>query len=108
VETDAQEDRMLKITSAEIEEALRNVLGSFGLDHVELKEGYDHDGDAAVFVTAMLKPDKRLIPGDISASASVAVAEVLEQAGDDRFSYLYLKHPDDERPVDDEAATSPS
>jgi hypothetical protein len=98
---------MLKITSAEVEEALRNVLGSFGLDHVDLKEGYDHDGDAAVFVTAVLKPDTRPIPGDISASANVAVAKVLEQAGDDRYSYLYLRRPNDERPEDDEATLSP-
>jgi hypothetical protein len=98
---------MLKVTSGDVEEALRKVLGSFKLDHVELKEGFDHDGDAAVFVTALLKPDARLIPGDVSASASVAVAKVLELAGDDRLSYLYLRRPDDERPEDADATLSP-
>jgi hypothetical protein len=99
---------MLKITSTEVEDALRGVLGSVGVDHVELKEGFDHDGDAAVFVTAVLKPGAPLLPGDVSASAGVAVARILERAGDDRFSYLYLRRPDDVRPADEDATTSPS
>jgi hypothetical protein len=102
------EKRMLKITSQELEKALRKVLGSFGLDHVELREGFDHDGEPAVFVTAVLKPNTGLMPGEVSASASVAVADVLNRAGDDRLSYLYLRRPDDERPADEEAALSPS
>jgi len=99
---------MLKVASTEVEEALRHALGSFGLDHVELSEGFDHDGDAAVFVTAVLKPGAPLMPGDISASASVAVAQVLQRAGDARLSYLYLQRPDDERAADEDATISPS
>jgi hypothetical protein len=99
---------MLKVTATEIEQVLKQVLGSFALDHVELKEGFDHDGDAAVFVTAVLKSGTPLMPGDVSASASVAVAQLLKRAGDERLSYLYLHRPDDERPADDEATISPS
>jgi len=99
---------MLKVTSQELEKALRKALGSFALDHVELREGFDHDGEPAVFVTAVLKPNARLMPGEISTSASVAVADVLKRSGDEWLSYLYLRRPDDERPTDEEATLSPS
>jgi hypothetical protein len=99
---------MLRVTTKEIEDALRKALGSFRLDHVELREGFDHDGDAAVFVTAFLEPDDRLMPGEISAAASVAVGRTLERVGDERLSYLYLRRPNDERPIDENATLSPS
>lgn len=92
---------MLKVTSDDVETALTKTLVSFGLDHVTLEEGFDHDGEAAVFVTAVLRPGASAIPGEISGSANVAVAQVLEKAGDDRLSYLYIRRPDDERPVDE-------
>ena len=85
---------------ADVEIVLRKVFGSFKLDHVELKAGFDHDEDASVFVTAVLAPNAPLMPGKISGAASVAVANVLQNAGDDRLSYLYIKRPDDERPED--------
>jgi hypothetical protein len=89
---------MLADIQSEIESVLRKALGSFELDHVELKAGFDHDEDAAVFVTAVLAPNAPLMPGEISGAASVAVANVLQNAGDDRLSYLYIRRPDDERP----------
>lgn len=99
---------MPKVSSKEIEEALRKALGSFGLDHVELTAGFDHDGEPAVFVTAVLKPDNRLMPGEVSASANVALAQLMENVGDERLSYLYIQRPDDERPVDETSAVSQS
>jgi hypothetical protein len=97
---------MSKLAAKEVEAALRKTLGSFGLDHVKLEEGFDHDGEAAVFVTAELMPRIPAIPGEISASASVAVAEALKRAGDERLSYLYLRRPDDERPEDEKSTVS--
>lgn len=97
---------MLKVTSREFEEALRKALGSFGLDHVELREGFDHDGDAAVFVTAFLQPHAPPMPGEISGSANVAVSQALRNAGDERLSYLCIRRPDDERPAEEEVAAS--
>jgi hypothetical protein len=93
---------MPKITRVDVEQAVKQALGSFGLDHVELVEGVDHDGEAAVFVTAILTPDARLMPGEISASANVALARALENVSDSRLSYLYIRRPDDERPLDEE------
>jgi 3-dehydroquinate synthase class II len=99
---------MLKVASNEVEKTLRRALGSFGLDHVKIEEGFDHDGEAAVFITAFLPPHAPPMPGEVSGSANVAIAELLKDAGDERLSYLYIRRPDDERPADEEAAVSPS
>ena len=92
---------MSQVALNDIEKVLRKEFGSFGLDHVELKAGRDHDGDPAVFVTAVLPPKSPPMPGDISAAASLAIANVMEGAGDERLSYLYIQRPDDERPVEE-------
>ena len=94
---------MSQVALNDIEKVLRRELGSFGLDHVELKAGRDHDGDAAVFVTAVLPPKSPPIPGDVSGAASVAIAQLMESTGDERLSYLYIMRPDDERPVEERA-----
>lgn len=88
---------------ATIEAVLKKALGAHGFDHVEIREDVDHDGEPAVFVTAVLRPQTLRIPGEVSASANVAVADVLEKAGDDRLSYLYIQRPDDERPPDEKS-----
>ncbi len=98
---------MPNVSSNEIEEALRKALGSYGLDHVELDSGLDHDGQPAVFVTAILPQRTPPLPGAVSASANVALAQVLEKAGDERLSYLYIRRPDDQRP-EDEKSRAPS
>ncbi len=97
---------MAQVSAKEVEKALKKALGSFGLDRVEVVAGYDHDGEAALFVTAVLPPRTPPLPGDVSGSASVAVAQALENAGDERLSYLYLQRPDDERPLDERSAVA--
>jgi hypothetical protein len=92
---------MSQVALTDIEKVLRKELGSYGLDHVELKAGRDHDGDLAVFVMAVLPPKSPPMPGDISAAASLAIANLMVGAGDERLSYLYIQRPDDERPVEE-------
>jgi hypothetical protein len=89
-----------------LEKALQGTLGEIKLDHVEIESGRDHDGDAAVFVKAVLAPKSPPIPGRVSAEANVAVAEIFAQENDPRLSYLYIYRPDDERP--DEERSPPS
>jgi len=91
----------LKDIEKDIEEVLRKQFGSFGLDHVELKAGYDHDGDPAIFITAVLPLQAPPMPGEISGAANVAVARVLQKAGDERLSYLHIHHPDGELPLEE-------
>lgn len=93
--------------TGKIEKVLREELGSIGLDRVEFREGYDHDGEAAVFVTAVLPVKTPLVPGEISNAASLAVAHVIGDTGDDRFTYLMFRHPDDERPADERSEALP-
>ena len=101
------ETNMTGALQASIEAALKKALGAHGFDHVEIREDVDHDGERAVFVTAVLRPQTLKIPGEVSATANVAVVQALEKAGDDRLSYLYIRRPDDERPPD-EKSTAPS
>lgn len=98
----------LKDIEKDIETALRKELVSIGLDHVELRAGIDHDGDAAVFVTAILPSQAPAVPGGIGAAANVAIARVLDHVGDERLSYLYLRRPDDERAIDEATDMTPS
>lgn len=97
-------------SSRDIEDALRKALGSYGLDHVELEAGFDNDGEPALFVTAVLPRAAGPVPmpGEISGSANVAVAAVLDRAGDERLSYLYIQRPDDERPEEEKSEVSSS
>jgi tRNA synthetases class II core domain (F) len=88
------ETKMTGALEANIEAALKKMLGAHGLDHVEIREDVDHDGEPAVFVTAVLRPQTLKIPGEVSASANVAVAQVLEKAG--------------ERPPDEKSTASSS
>jgi phenylalanyl-tRNA synthetase alpha chain len=92
---------------ASIEAALKKTLGAYKFERVEIREDVDHDGEAAVFITAVLQPATPPIPGNVSASANVAIAEAMKNAGDERFSYLYIRRPDDERPVDEKSTVSP-
>jgi hypothetical protein len=99
---------MPKVSSKDVEEALRKVLGSYGLDHIDLEEGFDHDGEPALFITAVL-PERAgpvPMPGDISGSANLAIAEVMEKADDERLSYLYIRRPDDLRPEEEKSTVS--
>lgn len=87
-----------------IDRVVRRSLESHGLDRVEAKLGFDHDGDAALFVYAILAPNTPLIPGDVSAQANVALHSALKETEAPPLVYLYIQHPDDERP---EAASGP-
>jgi hypothetical protein len=88
-----------------IDTVLREKLGAYGLDHVEVNVGEDHTGDPALFVLAVLAPNSPLIPGEVSVAANVAVHDAVLKHGEQRFPYLFIRHPDDERP---ELASGPT
>lgn len=81
-----------------INRVVRSSLGAHGLDRVEAKLGFDHDGDAALFVYAILAPKTPLISGEVSAQANVALHSALKETEAPPLVYLYIQHPDDERP----------
>ena len=99
---------MPNVSSKKIEEALVEALGTYGVDHVELRSGLDHDGEPALFITAFLRQRTPPIPGSVSVSANVAVSQVMRTSGDDRLSYLYIRRPDDDRPEEEEKSRASS
>ena len=80
-----------------IDEVLRKTLGPHGLDHVNVVAGEDHDGDPALFIDAVLKPNTPLIGADIYSAAHRVLSNSLLKYGERRFPYLSLRHPDEER-----------
>jgi hypothetical protein len=82
-----------------IEHALRDALGAKVLDRVEVTEGIDHDGEAALFVTVHYRSGTDTV--DQTAALS-SVRDRLRTAGENRFPYMNHVYPDDPL-TDDEA-----
>jgi hypothetical protein len=80
-----------------IDYVLRDKLGPYGLDHVEVKADIDHDGEPALFIDAILKPNSELVGGKVYADVLGALSDALLKGGERRFPYLMLRHPDEER-----------
>jgi hypothetical protein len=79
-----------------IDSILRETLGPHGFDHAEVKVGYDHDDEEALFIDAILKPNSPLVEADAYSGALGALSDALLKNGDRRFPYLSLHHPDAE------------
>ncbi|HEX5846546.1 MAG TPA: hypothetical protein VFY53_09790 [Rhodoplanes sp.] len=84
-----------------VEQALRDAVGSAALDHADVTEGLDHDGEPALFVTAHYRPGTDTV--DQTAALST-VRDRLLAAGENRFPYMNHVYPDDPLADDDEAA----
>jgi hypothetical protein len=81
-----------------IDDIVRKKLGAYGLDHVDVKEGVDHDGEDALFIDAVLKPGSRIVGGKISGAAHGALNEALLKTGERRFPYFNIRHQEKQRP----------
>jgi hypothetical protein len=81
-----------------IDEALRKMLGRYGFEHADVQFREDHDGEPALFNTADLAPGAPFIEANVSDEAHRLVSEALLERGEKRFPYLYIRHPDQERP----------
>ena len=79
-----------------IDDVLRETLGAHGFDHAETKVDWDHDGEEALFIDAILKPNSPLVKAEAYSGALGALSDALLKNGDRRFPYLRLHHPDDE------------
>jgi phenylalanyl-tRNA synthetase alpha chain len=75
-----------------VEQALRDALGAKVLDRVEVTEGIDHDGEAALFVTVHYRSGTDTV--DQTAALS-SVRDRLRTAGENRFPYMNHVYPDD-------------
>lgn len=84
-----------------VRQALRDALGATVVDHVDVTEGQDHDGDPALFVTVRY----RLGTDTVDQTAALnTVRDRLLAAGEERFSYIIHVYPDDPLADDGEPA----
>lgn len=88
---------MTEALTSIIDDILRKKLGPHGFDHAEVNAGVDHDGEPALFIDAILKPNSQLVGGKKYGEAHGALSDVLLRYGERRFPYLFIRHPDDER-----------
>ena len=77
-------------------DVLAGILGEAGFDHVDVRLGSDHDGDASFFVTAHFRPSSGVTDGALSMKAHTALWTRFLAAGEERFPYLDFRYPDDE------------
>jgi hypothetical protein len=80
---------------------LRQTLGAYGYESVDVSSALDHDEAPALFVTARLKPGSPMVRGEFFAAAHGALSQALLERAETRFPYLRMWHPDDERAEDD-------
>jgi hypothetical protein len=76
---------------------LKPKLEKAGLDRIVIREGIDHDGEEALFIDAQMKPNVPIVGGDISLKLYGALSQALLHAGERRFPYFNIRHPDKER-----------
>jgi hypothetical protein len=81
-----------------IDDVLRAKLGPHGFDHADVRVDLDHDGEEALFIDAVLKPNSPLVEGKIYSKALGALSDALLKHGERRFPYLMLRHLDAEAP----------
>ncbi|MGA3307717.1 MAG: hypothetical protein ABSD08_03750 [Xanthobacteraceae bacterium] len=86
---------MTEVPKDLIDAVLRETLGPYGFDHSDVRADYDHDGEEALFIDAILKPNSD-VEGKIYSAALGALSNALLERRDRRFPYLMLRHPDDE------------
>lgn len=81
-----------------IDAALRKALGRYGFEHADVQFRNDHEGEPALFITADLAPGAPFVEPMVSDEAHRLVSEALLDLGEKRFPYLYIRHPEQERP----------
>ena len=93
---------LTKLTDAEVQaiadEVLVGELGAFGLDRVEARSGTDADGDPALFLKLLIRPDVDTMPERAVTDARMAFYDRLIDLGEDRFAYFRLRFTGQEIP----------
>ena len=91
-----------RLTDDEVRAVAEKILGrewaTFGFERAEVTSGEDHDGNASIFITALLKAQVPVIAGRAFAHAHHVLDEELRATGEDRFPYLWVSREDDEIP----------
>jgi hypothetical protein len=84
------------------DDTLRKALAQPGYEKIDVRSGFDSDGDPALFVDVWLAPETPIVDASVYADAIVALRASLARRGESRFPYLLMIHPDDDEPLDDD------
>jgi hypothetical protein len=87
-----KDDKKLK---SEIERLLSEYLADYGYDRVEIRSGFDHDGDPVIYVDAYYNLSDQPIDPGVTLETLVALRDKLWRSGEERFPHL--RHHFDER-----------
>jgi hypothetical protein len=72
----------------EIRQLVRAKLGKLRIRDVEIRPGYDYDGDQVIYVDVYYELSDQAIDPEVTLEALVALKNGLSRAGEDRFPYL--------------------
>ncbi len=72
-----------------IEELLKERLGRFGLERVEVRTGLDHADEPALFVDAWYRLSEEPVDPEALAEAHRALVDLLVERDDERFPYVH-------------------
>ena len=90
---------MTKTEIADLAESIvRPELDGLGFDRMIVREAMDSTDDPSLFLDVFLKPGSGPVPSEVSSRVRHALSQKLLNAGEARFPYLRLRHPDDEEP----------
>ena len=93
---------LTKLTDAEIQAIADDVLvrdlGMLGLDRVEARSGIDADGDPALFLKLLIRPDVETMPERQVTDSRMAFYDRLIDLGEVRFPYFRLRFTGQEIP----------
>ena len=96
---------LTRLTDDEVQaiadEVLVRDLGALGLDRVEARSGTDADGDPALFLRLLIRPDVDTMPERQVTDARMAFYDRLIDLGEDRFPYFRLRFTGQEIPGSD-------
>ncbi len=79
-----------------INEVLRDTLGPSGFARADIRNGVDHDGDQALFITAHFRPEADIAISRPSLKALGDLRVRLLERDEERFPYLDFAFPGDE------------
>jgi hypothetical protein len=79
----------------EIARLLQEYLADYGCRHVEIRSGFDHDGDPVLYIDVYYDFSEKPIDPEVTLDSLVALRDKLWRKGESRFPHL--RHHFDER-----------
>lgn len=72
----------------QIKAIMRENMGPFGLNKVEVRPGEDHDGDPVIFIDATYDLSETPIDTEVTCTLNSKMSRLLLDAGEQRFPHI--------------------